>query len=246
MNRITNSRGEVGARQRQKDVPEELERPGAVDPRRLGELVRHGHEELAEQERRGGRGDQRHDQAGIGVEHAEIRDDLEGRHDPHLHRQHQREEDGPEAEHAEREAEVDDRERREDRDRDLAERDAERHDQRVEHHGRDRLGARGLDAAAEHRGVVLVQAIARPERHRRLEDHLRRVARGDEGDPDRERHQQHPADQDEVREGGHQRASFDHRPGAGCRQVDATLGMPPRHAKPLPRRECADRRSRVR
>jgi hypothetical protein len=44
------------------------------------------------------------------------RDDLVGRQDAHLHRQHQREEDQPEEQHAEGEAEIDDGEGRQQRD----------------------------------------------------------------------------------------------------------------------------------
>ena len=49
---------------------------------------------------------------GVGVEHAQVGDDLVGRQDAHLDRQHQRDEDHPEEELAQRKAEVDDRERR--------------------------------------------------------------------------------------------------------------------------------------
>ena len=97
--------------------------PGAVDARGLDQLVGHGHEELAEQQRRGGRGDQRERQAGIGVEHVQVGDDLVGRIDAHLDRQHQRDEDHPERGHAERKAEIHDRIGRDDRDRDLADGD---------------------------------------------------------------------------------------------------------------------------
>ena len=68
------------------------------------------------------------DQAGVGVDQPEVDHHLVGRHDAHLDRQHQRDEDHPEEDHPERKAEEDDREGREDRDDDLADRDAERHD----------------------------------------------------------------------------------------------------------------------
>ena len=140
-------RRHVGPAERDQDVAEELHRPGAVDPRRLDQLVRHGQEELAEQERGGRRGDQRDRQAGIGVQHPEVGDDLEGRHDPHLDRQHQRHEDAPEGQRPERKAEVDDGEGREDRDRDLPDRDRQRHDQAVHHHQAERRRAGGGQAA---------------------------------------------------------------------------------------------------
>ncbi len=122
-------RRDIRAAHRQQDVPEEPHRPCAVDARGFGQFVRHGHEELAEQEGRGGRGDQREDQAGIAVEHAEAGDDLVGRHDAHLDRQHQRQEDQPEEQLAARKPEIDDGEGRQQRDGDLAQRDAQRHDQ---------------------------------------------------------------------------------------------------------------------
>ena len=57
-------RGDVGGGDREQDIPQEAQRPGAVHPRRLHQLVGDGGEDLAEQQRRGGRGDQRHGQAG--------------------------------------------------------------------------------------------------------------------------------------------------------------------------------------
>ena len=140
-------RGDRGRRQRQQHVLEEAHRPGAVDARRLDQLVGHGEEELAEQEGRGRRGDQRHRQAGVGVEHAEVGDHLVGREDAHLDRQHQRDEDHPEHQAAQREAEVDDRERRQQRDRDLADRDDQRGDQAHPHHAAHRRSA-GAGAAS--------------------------------------------------------------------------------------------------
>jgi hypothetical protein len=113
---------------------EKAQRPGAVDARRLGQFVGHGQEELAEEEGGGGGGDQRQGQADVAVDHAQVGDDLEGRDDAHLDRQHQGDEDHPEEEIAQREAEIDDGERGDDRDGDLAEGDGQRHDQAVEHH----------------------------------------------------------------------------------------------------------------
>ena len=56
-------RRHVGLGKRQHHVPEEAHRPRAVDARRLGELVGDGEEELAEEEGRRGRGDERQREA---------------------------------------------------------------------------------------------------------------------------------------------------------------------------------------
>ena len=61
---------------------------GAVDLGCLDELIGDRQKELAEQRCRRRRGDQRENQAGIGVDQAEIGGDLVGRDDPHLDRQH--------------------------------------------------------------------------------------------------------------------------------------------------------------
>ena len=77
------------------------------------------------------------------VEHPEVGHHLVGGHDAHLHRQHQRDEDGPEEQVLQREAEVDDGEGRQQRDGDLAEGDDERRHQAHPHHaGRRGGGAR--------------------------------------------------------------------------------------------------------
>ena len=91
-----------------------MKRIGPAPSMRAASTSSSGHreEELAEQEGRRRRGDQRHRQAGVGVEHAEQGDDLVGRPDAHLHRQHQRDEDQPEHGAAERKAEIDDGESR--------------------------------------------------------------------------------------------------------------------------------------
>jgi hypothetical protein len=77
MNWITNSAA-MRCGQRQQHILEKAHRPGAVDARGLHQFVGHGQEELPEQERGGGRGDQRHGQAGIGVEHAQVGHHLVG------------------------------------------------------------------------------------------------------------------------------------------------------------------------
>jgi hypothetical protein len=57
---------------------------------------------------------------GVAVEHAQVRNDLVGGPDAHFHRQHQRDKDRPEEEHAKREPEIDDREGRQQGDGNLA------------------------------------------------------------------------------------------------------------------------------
>src|SRR3546814_3888387 len=84
------------------DVLEETQRAGAVHARGLDKLVGHGEEELAEQEGCRRRGDQRNGKAGVAVQHAEIGDHFIGGHDTHLDRQHESDEDGTEAQHAQR------------------------------------------------------------------------------------------------------------------------------------------------
>ena len=102
-------------------------------PRQLSggqrQRVGDGQEELAEQEGGGGRRNQRHGQACVGMEHAQVGDDRVSRADADLHRQHQGDEDAPEEQHAEREPEIDNGEGREQRDRDLAHRDGDGHQQ---------------------------------------------------------------------------------------------------------------------
>ena len=69
MNRMTNSAAMLVRDSGTHDVPEEAQRPGAVDARRLGQLVWDREEELAEEERRRRRSDQRNGEAGVGVQH---------------------------------------------------------------------------------------------------------------------------------------------------------------------------------
>src|SRR5262249_31535477 len=78
----------------------------------LGKLVRHRHEELAEQEGCRRARDQRDGQARITVEETELRNHLEGRQNANLDGQHEREEDHPERDNPAREAEIDDCESR--------------------------------------------------------------------------------------------------------------------------------------
>ena len=93
---------------------------GAVDARGFQQLVRHGHEELAEQQRAGRGCDQRQDQPGIGVEHLQVGHHLVGRIDADFDRQHQRDKDDPERRLAERKAEIHHGIGRQDRDENLA------------------------------------------------------------------------------------------------------------------------------
>ena len=116
-------------------------------------------------------------------------DHLVGGQDAHLHRQHQRHEDHPEHQAAEREAEVDDRERRQQRDRDLADGDDQRADQA--HASASAPPAAALlpysRLPAEQRQLVALEHVAAgQQRHRHvLHDLLGRVRAGDERDVDR-------------------------------------------------------------
>ena len=139
----------------------------------------------------------------IGVEQAEIGDDLVGRIDAHLDRQHQRDEDDPERRLPEREAEIDDRVGREDRDQDLADRDAHRHDERVQHHRADRLAGRARRADEDRAVVVLVRLVAGNERHVAVADGRGVEGRGDDRQIDRERD-----DEDAERQGRDRRRGF--------------------------------------
>src|SRR5207253_576811 len=65
-------RRDIGGRERQQDVLEEAPGTGAVDARCLEQLIGNGHEELAEEQGRGRRRDERDDEAGIGVDQLEI------------------------------------------------------------------------------------------------------------------------------------------------------------------------------
>jgi hypothetical protein len=98
-----------------------------------------------------------------------------------------------------REAEVDDRERRDQRDRDLADRDDQRRDQAVGHHLPDRR-RRVAGAAHERLAVVLEQVRAGQQRHRRRQHLLGGDRRRDERDVDRERDDDDAEDQHEVRD----------------------------------------------
>ncbi|MEY9730690.1 hypothetical protein ABIA07_006591 [Bradyrhizobium yuanmingense] len=179
-------RRHVGARQRQERIPEEAEGAGAVDARGFQKLVRHRHEELAEQQRCGRGCDQRQRQAGIAVEHVQVGDDLVGWIDADLDRKHQGDEDEPEQRHPEREAEINDRIGRDDRDHDLADRDQERHHQRVQHHVADRLARRSARADEDGLIVGLEEKAAGQQRHLPVGDHRVVLRRGDEGQVDRE------------------------------------------------------------
>ena len=96
------------------------------------------------------------------VEQVEVHDHLVGRDDPHLHRQHQGEEDRPEGQHAAGEGEEGDGVGREQRDGDLAAGDQHRHQRAVPQHqrGRARSGS-GRRRCPPGRGVVL-HRLARP------------------------------------------------------------------------------------
>ncbi|KFE34238.1 phenol hydroxylase [Thioclava atlantica] len=202
-------RGDIGPAHREKDVDEEAHRARAIDARGLGQLVGNGEEELPEQEGRRRRGDERQDQARIGVQKPEARDDLIGRHDPHLDRQHQGQEDHPEEELPPGKPEIDDGEGREERDRDLPERDPERHHQRVQQHRRDR----NIHAGKQRALVILDQVAARQDRHRRLRDLGLGVGRGDEGQPDREEDHKHARDHQRMGQPKRASALLDHAGG---------------------------------
>ena len=133
-------RRDVGGRHRDQDVAQETQRAGAVHAGGLHQFVGDRHEHLAEQQRRGGRGNQRHGETGEAVDQAEVGHHRIGRDDPHLDRQHQGNEDQPECSAAEREAEEDHRIGRQYRNDDLAHRDRERHAARDEQHVPHRLG----------------------------------------------------------------------------------------------------------
>jgi hypothetical protein len=98
---------------------------------------------------------------GVGVQELELGHHLVGGQDADLDRQHQGDEDGPEGEHAAGEAEVDDGEGGEQRDRDFADGDAHGHDEGIEHHRCDGAAARALQAGAEDGRIVLDHALAR-------------------------------------------------------------------------------------
>ena len=189
----------VGPGQRHQHLEEEADRAGAVHLRRLGQLVRHGQEELAVEEGAGRGRDQRQDQAGIAVEQVPFRQvdrqagdvdhrlerpqriggDRIGRHDAHFERQHQRDEDQPEHQHAQPVVEIDDREGRQRRERDLAGGDAAGDDQRVQHDAVE-------IALLPGRRHVLEEMAARQQRHRHLVDGVEVVAGRDEDDPQRD------------------------------------------------------------
>ncbi len=98
--------GDGGDGQRQQRILEKPEWTCAVDLRGFQQFFGNGHEELPEQQCSGGRGDQRQDQPGIGVEHVQVRNHLVGGIDADLDRQHQRDENDPERGLPERKAEV--------------------------------------------------------------------------------------------------------------------------------------------
>ena len=144
---------------------EEAHGPGAVDPRSLSQLVRNRQEELPEQECCSRGCNQGKRQAGIGVDQAEIRDDLVRRQDADFHRQHQGNEDHPEKRTPERKAEIDKGESRHNGDRDLAAGNDQRHDQAVPHHLAYRRGAGAFNAVPEHGSIVVQHLAARPQLH---------------------------------------------------------------------------------
>jgi hypothetical protein len=149
--------------------------PGIVDPRSFHQFARNGQEELAEQEGRGGRCHQRQGQTGIGIDQAEIDDNLVGRQDADLHRQHQRDEDHPEKDHAEREAEKDDSEGRQERDDDLADGNRDGHDEGVEQQPFEADADDALDTAGHGFGIVFSHVTAGQQRHGRTDDRLQVV-----------------------------------------------------------------------
>jgi hypothetical protein len=107
-------------------------------------------------------------------------DDLVGRVDAHLDRQHQRDEDHPERRLAEGEAEIDHREGGQDRDHDLADRDAHRHHEGVDHHGADRLARGARRADQDGAAVVVERLVAGGQGHVAVDDGGGVVGRGDD------------------------------------------------------------------
>ena len=86
MNRITNSAAMLVRESGSSVSQKKRNGPGAVDARGFDQFVRHRHEELPEQQRRGRGRDQRQREARIGVEQVEVGGDLVGRIDAHLDR----------------------------------------------------------------------------------------------------------------------------------------------------------------
>src|SRR3989338_4476248 len=80
-------RRQVVDRQREQDAHQEAQGPRAVHARRLRQGRRDRQEELAEEQRAGGAGEEGHGQRLVGVHPAEVVHELEGRHDPHRQRQ---------------------------------------------------------------------------------------------------------------------------------------------------------------
>ncbi|MEY9187632.1 hypothetical protein ABH987_001260 [Bradyrhizobium ottawaense] len=183
----------------------------AVDARGLEQFVRHRHEELSEQQRCGGRGDQRQREARIAVEHVQIGDDLVGRIDADLDRQHQGDEDDPEDRHPERKAEIHDRIGRDDRDRNLADRDQQRHHQRVQHHVADRLAGRAARADEDGLIIGLEEMTARQQRHLPVRDQRIVLGRGDERDVDREGDDRDSDPENDVRDVAPKALFLDHQ-----------------------------------
>ena len=126
-----------------------------------------------------------------------------GRHDAHLERQHQGDEDQPEHQHAEAISEVDDREGRQRSDADLSCRHAARDDEGI-HHDAIEIALVPRD------GEVLEKVAARPKRHRHLVRGVEVVAGGHDHDPQRQQEHEQADHEDRMRHGVEDRGTLDH------------------------------------
>jgi hypothetical protein len=130
----------------------------------------------------------------------QIRHHFIGRRDADLDGQHQRDEDEPEAELAAGEPEVNDREGRDERDQDLADRDAHGHHERDEEHAAHGGARSGATALSEDLHVVFDEVGAGKKAHGRLFHFDGGLCRRDERHVDGEDHHDHAQNQNQVRE----------------------------------------------
>ncbi|MEY9663288.1 hypothetical protein ABIE80_001996 [Bradyrhizobium diazoefficiens] len=93
---------------------------------------------------------------------------------------------------------IHDRIGRDDRDRDLADRDRQRHHQRIEHHVADGLAGRAARADEDGLVVDLEEVPARQQRHLPVRDQCVVLGRGDDRDVDRECDDRDPDPENEM------------------------------------------------
>ena len=213
-------RGQRRGHHRQDQLPEDLPAPGAVEQRRLLDLLGDAEEELAQEEHRERRHqeERRHD-PGVGVEPAEVLDQHEVRDQREDRRDHHRRQEQEEQLVAAREAQPRERVGGHRAERDLPDRDQRAHDHAVEQRAEEvHVGRRQRAGLRELLGGGQAERLAQVQQRRVVGD--QRLRARDEVRVGRERGPEHP----EEREQAHEQQQAHGGPGRDLAPVDLAPG----------------------